>query len=233
MSLYLSINLLTIAFPLALSFDRRVRFVRSWGSVLPAIFLSGLIFGAWDAWFTRTGVWGFNPAYLTGLSLGDLPIEEVLFFLTVPYACLFTLAVLAHYAPGYRLSAGPTRMLALVLVSGLAVGGVVFIGRTYTAVNFLFTAGLLLWVLIRRPEVLEAFFPAYLVILFPFLLINGVLTGSFIEGEVVWYNPREILGLRLGTIPVEDAVYGLGLLLLNRYLADLLATRLSPKTTGP
>ena len=46
----------------------------------------------------------------------------------------------------------------------------------------------------------------------PFLIVNGLLTGSFIEGEVVWYNNAENLGIRLGTIPIEDIVYAFNLL---------------------
>lgn len=42
-----------------------------------------------------------------------------------------------------------------------------------------------------------------------------MLTGSGIPNEVVWYNEIHNVGVRLGTIPVEDTFYGMLLILLN------------------
>ena len=54
--------------------------------------------------------------------------------------------------------------------------------------------------------------------LIPFFIVNGVLTGTGIEGNIVWYNDDQNLGIRLGTIPVEDTVYAFSLILLNLVL---------------
>ena len=50
----------------------------------------------------------------------------------------------------------------------------------------------------------------WLVHLLPFFTINGVLTAL----PIVWYNDNENLGIRLGTVPLEDAFYSLLLLLI-------------------
>ncbi|HPH20418.1 MAG TPA: lycopene cyclase domain-containing protein, partial [Haliscomenobacter sp.] len=52
------------------------------------------------------------------------------------------------------------------------------------------------------------FYRAFLVILIPFLLVDGVLTGGFTQQPVVVYNPAEFMGIRIVSVPVEDAVYG-------------------------
>ena len=44
-------------------------------------------------------------------------------------------------------------------------------------------------------------------------VVNGVLTGSGIEDQVVWYDNTENLGFRLGTVPIEDSMYALSMLL--------------------
>jgi len=66
-----------------------------------------------------------------------------------------------------------------------------------------------------RPRFMGRFYLSYAVILIPFFIINGILTGSWIDGEVVWYNNHENLNVRIGTIPVEDIFYGMLLIWLN------------------
>jgi lycopene cyclase domain-containing protein len=53
----------------------------------------------------------------------------------------------------------------------------------------------------------------YAVSLIPFLLINGLLTGSFTNQAAVIYNEAEIIGLRILNIPVEDTIYSFEILL--------------------
>ncbi|MDD5155516.1 MAG: lycopene cyclase domain-containing protein [Candidatus Omnitrophica bacterium] len=49
------------------------------------------------------------------------------------------------------------------------------------------------------------------VILFFKLLVNGYLTGT----STVIYNPRYFLGLRLGSIPLEDFLFGFSMVTLT------------------
>jgi len=75
-------------------------------------------------------------------------------------------------------------------------------------------------------KLLQRYFPTFMVMLIPFFIVNGILTGSFIENEVVWYNDNENLGIRLGTIPVEDVVYAFTLILTNLYLMSIFKRKL-------
>ena len=61
---------------------------------------------------------------------------------------------------------------------------------------------------------MRVFLKTFLILQIPFYMVNGLLTGSLIENQVVWYNNNENLSLRLGTIPVEDVFYALLMLLL-------------------
>ena len=61
---------------------------------------------------------------------------------------------------------------------------------------------------------MRVFLKTFLILQIPFCMVNGLLTGSLIENQVVWYNNNENLSFRLGTIPVEDVFYALLMLLL-------------------
>ena len=52
----------------------------------------------------------------------------------------------------------------------------------------------------------------------PFIIVNGALTGMFLNQMVVWYDPDGIIGLRLFTIPIEDSIYAFQLILSNLFL---------------
>jgi len=75
-----------------------------------------------------------------------------------------------------------------------------------------------------NPALLSTFYITFLFMLIPFFIVNGILTGTGIEGNIVWYNDLENLGLRIGTIPIEDSVYAFSMILMNLLLYDKLLT---------
>lgn len=211
---YLALNILTLLGPLALSFDKKVAFWKSWKALWPAIAVAAAVFLIWDVIFTEAGVWGFNPDYLIGWYFLGLPLEEWLFFLTIPYACTFIYACVKAYFP--RLEGKSVRrfwaILGICLMMVLPLGGGI-----YTQITFMLLTGLLFFNAFgpRTPHGAQ-FLLAYLISLVPFLLVNGVLTAL----PVVWYNDAENLGIRLFTIPIEDTMYCLLLLLMTANIYD-------------
>ncbi len=216
---YLLINIFTISYPLFKSFEQKVNMVSRWPALLPAMGITATVFIIWDALFTAMGVWGFNDSHLIGVKMLGLPLEEWLFFITVPYACMFIYEVLNYFVKRDVLG-GVARPFSIVLAVFLVVMGALHLDKWYTSVTFLSTAawlGLVIW---KKPDWLGRFYLGYMVSLVPFLMVNGVLTGSFLDEPVVWYNDAENLGLRIATIPVEDSVYMLLLLLMNTTLYE-------------
>jgi lycopene cyclase domain-containing protein len=213
--LYLSLNLLTILFPLLFSFYPKAKFSRKWKYLWPAILIPGIAFVVSDEAFTRMGVWGFNPAYLSGFYVGSLPLEEILFFICIPYACVFVYEAVNVLCPRDLL--GPhQRAISITLIVVCLFVAVTNTSKLYTVTTFLVLALCLVWLqLIRKQRFMGRFYAAYLIILIPFFIVNGILTGSGTEEPVVWYNDAETLGVRIATIPVEDIFYCMLLMLLN------------------
>ncbi|HTM98215.1 MAG TPA: lycopene cyclase domain-containing protein, partial [Pedobacter sp.] len=87
---YCLILFFTVIICFIASFDRRLQFYSYFGAFLKAAIVVGIPFITWDIWFTAKGVWWFNLAYTVGIPIAGLPIEEYLFFLCIPFSCVFT-----------------------------------------------------------------------------------------------------------------------------------------------
>jgi lycopene cyclase domain-containing protein len=213
--LYLSINFFTILVPFVFSFHKKLKFHLNFGSFLKASVLVALPFIAWDAIFTSMGIWGFNDDYVSGIKILGLPIEEVLFFLCIPFSCVFTFHCLSLFFK-MEWSNKMEQIVILCLVAFLFIVGFLNLQRLYTSVTFLST-GIILLLLKYKFSVnwLPQLLSVYVVLLIPFSIVNGILTGTGLEEPVVWYNEAHIIGIRILTIPFEDVFYGLALILLN------------------
>lgn len=223
---YLLINIGVIFFPFVLSFDKKVHFISKLKFILPAIFLTGIVFLIWDLLFTKLQIWSFNPDYIVGIYLWDLPLEEMLFFLTVPYACIFIYECLNAYFPKNYLEKYSLALSNLIL--GLCIAMLFFAYRHwYVLINFTFLFFVLIYVeyINSKFRFMYKFYRAFLVALIPFYIVNGFLTSI----PVVLYNDKETLGFRVGTIPFEDHFYLLSLLLMNVYLYEFFKSRSTNK----
>lgn len=118
------------------------------------------------------------------------------------------------------------------MVTAMVIALWYFYDRWYTMINFGYTIILLGLVYNKMPKKLAQFLPTFLIILLPFLLVNGILTGSFIENQVVWYDNTENIGVRIFTIPIEDTMYALGMLLTVYVLMEWFETISNNKSTA-
>lgn len=210
-SLYLWINIGTIVFPLLLSFDRKVAFYKHWPQLFPAILITGTFFLVWDNWFADMEIWGFNAKYLLGYYIGHIPLEEVMFFLTVPYACIFIYECLKAYI-GHSETFEELYRWFTFLFFGISCSLLYWYNdRLYTAVTCIILSLMLgTHLTVIRRRYLSWFYFAFAVSVLPMLIVNGILTAR----PVVYYNESQIMGFRLMQIPLEDFLYNMTMLLM-------------------
>lgn len=218
MSLYLVLNIASFIIPFLYSFENRMKYINRWKAVFSSILITAILFIIWDIIFTKIGVWSFNPRYHAGIEFFELPIEEWLFFFCIPYASLFIHFAFQYFFPNIALSNKTVKRLYWLLIAMLIPTLAVNYDKLYTAVNYSVLVLLLTYTVFKVPAILNTFFITFLIVLMPFSIVNGILTGSFIEEPVVIYNNAENLGIRLGTIPIEDIGYAFSMLLMSLVL---------------
>jgi lycopene cyclase domain-containing protein len=221
--LYLIVDLCCVIIPFAAGFHSNTAFNREWRSVLPAILITAALFIIWDSYFTYINVWHFNQKYLTGFHCINLPIEEVAFFLCIPYSCLFVYYCSERYLK--RRTSRYANWAATILAVGLSFSAAINIKLLYTSSTFFLAAALLLMLRFAGKHIAGMFFISFTICLLPFVVSNGILTGSWIDEPVVIYNNSYNLKIRLMTIPIEDVFYGMAFQLMNVLLFVLMRSR--------
>src|SRR5665647_317555 len=224
MSTYLLIDFLIIILPLIVSFFPYLSYYKKFPYVLFSIFAGGFFFVTWDIIATMRGDWSFNPEYVMGISFAGLPLEEVLFFIFVPYSLLLLYEQAAFIFKDrtvpWKRGAGYAAGMILILVSFL------FIGKNYTFMA-IFSAGIVLlgMSLFYSGIIVRLAFWAYLISGFLlFILFNYFLTSL----PVVIYNPSAVSGVRFLTIPLEDFLYNFTM--MSVYLVFYLWAKDNPRT---
>jgi lycopene cyclase domain-containing protein len=213
---YLIFNLIVMSGPLSLSFDRKVHFVDKWLNVFKAILISLVVFVAWDSIVTGRH-WRFNDQFTLGFKILKLPIEEWLFFITIPYASLFIWEVFAAYFKNSEFRT--LQIVRSILYFGIPVGMTLFfMGKEYTGL-VLIALGLvaLLDLKLKTKIFIQLRTSQYVAIsTLAMLIFNGYLTWR----PVVLYGEAYQLGIRIFTIPIEDFGFGYALILLCTILYE-------------
>lgn len=189
-----------------------MHFIQHWKAYFTSIIAVGIIFILWDIYFAYQNVWGFNDQYLIGFRILKLPLEEWLFFLLIPYASVFIHYALKYFFPAIQLENKTTKWITYVLfLVGLLIT-VFNYDKMYTFVCVGIFTILMLLQIIFEWKYAQRFYLSFIIIFIPFFFVNSALTGSYSEKPVVFYDNTENLGIRLGTIPLEDSFYCFALL---------------------
>ncbi|MGC9554991.1 MAG: lycopene cyclase domain-containing protein, partial [Thermoplasmatota archaeon] len=205
---YLVIDILILLGPLLFTFEPRIRYYRKLPAVAFAIGTAGGAYIIWDAIATARGDWAFADSYVVGIRLLDLPLEEILFFMVVPYSCLFIYEALKLVVRERNLPVPAPLYVGLILL--LVLLAVIYHRQDYTILALSSLAAFLLLALIGAREVLaSARFWLYMLLSYMgFLIFNYLLTSI----PIVTYADHAIWGIRITTIPVEDFLYNFSML---------------------
>lgn len=88
---YVGMLALVVLGTLPLEIVLRTGVYRRWRRLLLTLLPVVPIFLVWDLYAISGGHWRFDDTQMLGLRVGELPVEELLFFLVVPIASVLTL----------------------------------------------------------------------------------------------------------------------------------------------
>ncbi len=211
MSEYLLINILIIIFPIVLSFEKKLKFYKNLPYVFLATFIVGGVYIYWDVLATARGDWAFNDDYLIGLRFFGLPLEEILFFITVPYAMIFLFETFNFYIKDKRLKFNCRNMYFVAFFFFLiALNNYT---QPYTFTVMIFMSLFFVLANLSNSDLLNSknFWLFMILSYIPFGTVNYILTSL----PIVTYGKSAIWNFRITTIPVEDFFYSFSMIGLN------------------
>lgn len=211
---YLLINLLVLVGPLIANIYFKVSgfkfFLKNFAKTFLVV---GIPFILWDTLITHRGDWSFNPLYTIGVKVGNIPLEEALFFFCIPFAtmALYELVNIKFKEKRIKIHNSIFYFLSLTFLI------LSFIFNTFVYTNNIFLLLSVLFLVVAFTKTNNIFYTKnfYLLVLvsyIPFLIVNGILTAL----PVVIYSNTAITNFRLHTIPFEDLFYSF--LMISTYL---------------
>lgn len=214
---YILVLFFTVIICFIASFDKRLQCNKHFGAFLKASVLVAIPFIAWDVWFTAKGVWWFNIDYTMGLNIAGLPLEEWLFFIFIPFSCIFTYYSIDKFFKMEWLS-GFNNLIVFVTVIVCSVTALLYYDKIYTLITSLSAILTVVYLhFIAKADWISKASLVFTILMLGFLPVNGILTGTGLDTPIVNYNPDDFLGIRILTIPIEDSVYGYTQFLLVLY----------------
>jgi lycopene cyclase domain-containing protein len=217
--------LLAIFVPVAIiSFITPISRYRRYGPLLISIAIVDPFYIIWDQLAVIYGTWSFNSAEVTGIYFFHLPIEEVAFFLVVPFSTILIYEAVNSHIHG-KFKEGTTSAIAMVFFSILIIFGIFNINRSYTSVASFFAAGsIAIGTALDRTLMSSKSLWIYMAVSYiPFVFFDHLMVTL----PVFTYGINAIIGIRILSIPLEEFEYVFSLLLLYVIFYDLSARWIS------
>lgn len=218
---FLLTDLALLILPVVLFLLDKPAFAKTGKFIILAVLINVFVFSVPTEFLTQLKVIVFNPPYLTGMTLWELPVEELLLSLILPLAGLSVYLFLNARYPDN------TNDKYSLAVSNIMLGiciAMLFFG--YQKLYTLFTFSILLVFMVyieyvNKIRFMYRFYRAYLLMLIPFYLVYGVLTIM----PVLQFNAAETLKFNLLQIPFETPFYFMGMMLLSVFLFEVFKSR--------
>jgi len=211
---YIFLDFLIILFPLLFTFKWKFKYYKFFKPLLASILIIGLSYILWDILVTARGDWWFEEEFLIGIEVLGLPIEEILFFIVVPFACIFIYENLVYFIKDKKVPFN--KWFYLTIAAIFIIVGIVFRNQDYTILSMFSCALFFIIAPNLYPDMLKSRnYWFYIILSFiPFIIFNYFLTSLIVIG----YNPDAIWGGygtwngRFITIPFEDFFYNYSML---------------------
>lgn len=205
---YLAFNLLVFLPPLLLSIFSDVKTYKNWRPIGLSLLLVSVPFIIWDIWAAANNHWFFSTTYITNPRYFGIPIEEMLFFITVPFAMCFVWDVLGKYIHSKPVSG----ILAATGISLISLTALVLLfaqwNRGYTRSAAIATILAVTVIILSGWWCRNRFWWFQLILFALFLFANTFLTAL----PVITYGDTSAIGYRIGTIPIEDFLFNFALI---------------------
>jgi lycopene cyclase domain-containing protein len=205
---YIILDALIIIFPLLFSFMWKFKYYKFFKPLAASIAIVGISYIIWDVLVTYRGDWWFDKDFLIGIEILGLPIEEILFFIIVPFSCIFIYENLVYFVKEKKIFYN--KILYLTIAGIFIIMGIIFRSQEYTVLAMFSCALFFILAITLYPRILKnRNYWLYIILSFiPFMIFNYFLTSLI----VVHYNPNAIWGIRITTIPLEDFFYNYSML---------------------
>lgn len=213
---YLTLDIIILIFPLLFSFKWFFPYYKYYKPLFASILIVSGVYILWDVLVTARGDWWFNKTYLVGIEIAGLPIEEILFFIVVPYSCIFIYENLNYFFNDTKISFN--KWVYYGLSTFLVIASLLFYHQEYTVLALLSVVTFFIVASTWFSNLLQSRnYWIYIIISFgAFIIFNYLLTSI----PVVLYNPEAIWGGtvdqiwegRFITIPFEDFFYNYSML---------------------
>ncbi len=200
-----------LVFILIITVTKDKSILKNWILTLPGMIFTSIILAMMDNRFLENGIISINDAYILGVTVWNIPIEQWLYYFLLSISSVFIFKTVKLNIDNKK----PNIYLSISLILLLVAGIMTYVFRAHIYFFFILFLLTIYWAYIifrnKFKHSLKAFFISFLVLLLPFLIFQGILTAL----PVVTYYNAHIIGYNIFSIPIESIFLLFLVLLIN------------------